>query len=94
MEASRNEQFWRLQSGDDASETLFPNGMDVRVLRQDALTKRWALYVQNRRGGPKKPTQYASVNRDLRAVDQPEHVAKCPFCKGNEATMSPNELCR
>ena len=97
LQNKRAEQFWRrLETGDDAErDELFPEGMDVRVLRQDALTKRWTLYIQNRRAGPKKPVQYAAaVRTEPRAVDQPEHVAKCPFCKGNEASMTPDELCR
>lgn len=93
MADQRMQQFWQRLAGD--ADERFPDGMDVRVLRQDALTKRWTLYIQNSRTGPKKPTQYKRAtlnNKDPR--DEPGHVATCPFCKGMEALKTPNELCR
>ena len=88
MVDQRMQQFWQRLAGD--ADKRFPDGMDVRVLRQDALTKRWTLYIQNSRTGPKKPTQYKRTtlnNKDPR--DDPGHVATCPFCKGMEALKTP-----
>lgn len=88
MESSTSESYReRKQVYFKALEERPVSGLNVRLLRQDVLTGRWLMCIQNSLGGADaKPTQYKHKGRaEKRAHEQPCHVTTCPFCKGNEA---------
>ena len=75
------ESFWKRIH----KEGEFSAGSTLRLLRQDAITGRWAGFITNKTSTTHaKPQQYATAARADRAHQQPERDDRCPFCPGRE----------
>eukprot|EP00929_Paragymnodinium_shiwhaense_P059875 TRINITY_DN29956_c0_g1_i2.p1 TRINITY_DN29956_c0_g1~~TRINITY_DN29956_c0_g1_i2.p1 ORF type:complete len:771 (+),score=178.21 TRINITY_DN29956_c0_g1_i2:126-2438(+) len=74
--------FWQRLNG----VGRFATGATLRVMRKDALTKRWVCFMAEAKTGGSKPRQYedGKARKEPRAHEQPNHLDKCPFCPGKE----------
>ncbi|MEW6557580.1 MAG: galactose-1-phosphate uridylyltransferase [Elusimicrobiota bacterium] len=58
-------------------------------IRQNLVTKEWVVIATER---AKRPEDFKK--KEKQKVNLPEYESTCPFCPGNEATMSPEETLR